>query len=109
RELGLEVAMQQLVDGLGPGKVPEAVPAQVQELVTLGEGVGDQAAGGAGNQDLASMGEAAQPRAAVHGCAVVIALPELGLAGVDADPHLQGVRLPTEGALDRSCRLERIR
>ena len=81
---------RQLEDPLGPSEVAQPVLAQVDELQTVVERVAGQLLRGERDEDLSSARGVHQSCGAVHGGAVVVALAELSVTGVHADPNPEG-------------------
>ena len=79
----------ELEDALGPSEVAQAVLAEIDEAQTVGERVARQLLGRERHHDLAAVRRRHQARGAVHRGAVVVAVAQLGLTGVHADPHPQ--------------------
>ncbi|RWQ57648.1 MAG: hypothetical protein EOS82_01285 [Mesorhizobium sp.] len=96
--------MAELPHPLRSPKVLQAVRAEVTQVGVVRKAVGDQVAGGAGENGLAAVGDRPQAGAADHRPPhVVVVAPQLGLAGVQGDPdpkHLaSGPGLVGKGAL----------
>jgi hypothetical protein len=92
---------------LGAIEVLEPVLAEVPERDVARQLVGDQLARGAGDQHLSAVAGRADPRGAVDVQPDVVILSDLGLAGVDADPHADvDTRGPTLGS-ERPLRAHR--
>jgi hypothetical protein len=94
-----QLGMGEREDVLGPGQPPQVVGAHVDQAGPVRELVGHQLGRGPGQQDLPALAEPAQPRGAVERLAVVVAVAQLGLAGVQRSPgrQLQATR-PAPGA-----------
>ena len=81
--------MDELVDALGRGEIAQAVLAEVAEMHAVGQHAAEQVGGRLGEERLAAVGDPAQASAAVYGRAAVVALAQVGLAGVQRHPHLE--------------------
>ena len=87
RELRRQVADDELEELFGAIEVLEPVLAEVPERDVARQLVGDQLARGARDQHLSAVAGRADPRGAMDVQADVVIVSDLGLAGVDADPH----------------------
>jgi hypothetical protein len=85
-------------------EVLQAVDAEVQQLGAVWEGVADELLGGQRDQDLPAVGGGHEARDAVDGAADVVAVRDLGQAGVDGNTHAQ--RLEARGNLVPQGRIE---
>jgi hypothetical protein len=100
-----QIGMHQREDVLGPGQPPQVVRAHVHQAGPVRQLVGHQLGRGPGQQHLPALPERPQPRGAVERLAVVVAVAQLRLAGVQRGPgrELQatrpapGAELPLEG------------
>ena len=96
--------MAELPHPLRSPEVLQAVRAEVTQVGVVRKAVGDQVAGGAGENGLAAVGDRPQAGAADDRPPdVVVVAPQLGLAGVQGDPDPQrlasGPGLVGKGAL----------
>ena len=88
--------MHHLEDVLGLGETAELVRSEIHEVDA---GAADELAGHPRHQDLAAVPHRHQARRVIQGRAVVVAVADLRLAGVNAHPHPQGAGLvPRFGA-----------
>ena len=94
----------QLEDPLGPGEVAEAMLAEIDEAQIVVERVARQLLGRERHEDLPALRRRHQARGAVDGRAVVVAVAELGVAGVHTDPHPQRPGLAPRLIGDRPLR-----
>ena len=105
--------MDELEDPLRLREVLQPVVAQVTESRALGQALPGELGDERREQDLASVPGRHDPGRAIHGRAVVVAAPWLGLAGVhpDADPERPGLapRLRGQHPLCLETRLYTIR
>ena len=88
-EAGRQTGAAQLEDMLGPAKVFEALLAQIGQGRAPGELVAHQLGGGGGEQDLPSGGDRHQAGGAVERRAKIVAIAQLGLAGMQPHAHAQ--------------------
>ncbi len=81
--------MDQLVEMLGDGEILEPMHPQVEQGGVAGETVGGGVPGRLGDEDLAAVSGGHDPGGPVHHRPEVVAVPDLGVTGVDPHPHLQ--------------------
>ena len=87
-----------LEDMLRPGQVLESMLPEIEQARTIRHGFANEGRRRIGEQDLAAMADTPEPSAAIDRRAVVVAIPELGLAGVEADPHARSGRGVGQGS-----------
>lgn len=82
--------MRQLEDPLGLTQIAKTVDAEGEERGSLGDAAGEEVGGGAGDDDLAAVGQRPQPGAPDDaGAGVVAPVADLALASVQRHPHTE--------------------
>ena len=89
-----------LEDVLGPCEVAQAVLAEVLQRDAGGQCVLEELRGGLRDEDLTAVGAGHEPRGAVHRWPVVVAVAQLGLAGVQAHAHAQLAEVAPLGSVE---------
>ena len=84
--------MGYLKHALRPPQVTQPVLAQVDEPVLLGQRVVEQLFRRGRHDDLSAVRHRHQPLGAIHRAAAVVAVADLGLAGMDPHPDAHGLR-----------------
>ena len=89
REVVRKTGAGQLEDAFRSGEIAEAVLAQIDEAEVVVEHVTRELFGRERHEDLPAVRRVHQAGGAIDRRAVVVAVAELGVAGVDTDPHPQ--------------------
>ena len=96
RESRRPARRRDLEDPLGPREVAQAVLAEVEQRHAVGEVVSDELLGHVRDHDLPTVRGRGHARRAVDRRSVVVAVAELGRAGVQAHPDPQRTLRPLE-------------
>ena len=90
RELGLNIDCAQLPDPFGLAEILQPMRPKIAEPHSLGETIADQQPGRVRHEDLTSVTDPAQSRAADHGLPEVVALvTHLDLTRVHSNAHTE--------------------
>ncbi len=107
RELGLNIDVTQLPDPFGLAQVLQPMRSKIAEPHSVGEMIADQQPSRVGHQDLTSVTDPAQSRAADHCLAEVVALvAHLDLTGMHRNAHTE--TQPGQQSLSVECRSDGV-